>query len=179
MPAIHRMPSPARLPIDLRQPFARALGMLLALAIALAASIALSAAPADAAGKRAKRIVHAKNVALGQLGDRYVYGAAGPGAFDCSGLVYYSYRRAGIGKIPRTSSTQARAARHITKGKLRKGDLMFFYSGYGVYHVGMFLKWKNGHAVMVHSPRPGQRVQRAAPWTSSWFAGTFRGKKKR
>ena len=51
----------------------------------------------------------------------------------------YSFRKAGI-KIPRTSSAQARRAHRIPKRKLRRGDLMFFTNGGGVYHAAMFLK---------------------------------------
>jgi cell wall-associated NlpC family hydrolase len=188
MLAISRTPTPIRpssvrsssaLSVDFRRSLARALFVLVSLAVAVAATLTVTATPADAVGKRARKVLHAKSVALGQLGDPYVYGAAGPGSFDCSGLIYYSYRRAGLGSIPRTSSSQARSARHISRKKLRPGDLMFFYNGYGVYHVGMFSKWKHGHAVMIHSPRPGRRVERVAPWTSRWFAGTFRHKKHR
>ena len=52
------------------------------------------------------------NIAAAQKGDPYSYGAAGPARFDCSGLVYYSFRRAGFSRIPRTSSAQAGFARH-------------------------------------------------------------------
>jgi len=126
------------------------------------------------APSRVARIIHARNIALHQIGHPYVYGAAGPKAFDCSGLVFYSYRHAGFA-VPRTSSEQAAHARHIPKSHLRTGDFMFFTDGGGVYHVGIFLRWQHGHALMLHSPRPGEHVQRAVPWTSSWFAGTLRG----
>ena len=121
----------------------------------------------------ANRVVTARNIAMRQRGDAYAYGAAGPNAFDCSGLVRYSYGHAGL-SVPRTSSAQAGAARRIAKKDLRSGDLMFFYGGGGVYHAAIFLRWSHGHALMVHSPGSGQRVRVAVPWTSSWFAGTLR-----
>ena len=127
---------------------------------------------ADAASKQ--RVSRAARVALHQVGDPYRYGAAGPRAFDCSGLMQYSYRRAGI-KIPRTSSAQARRAHRISKSKLRRGDLMFFSNGGRVYHAAMFLKRDRRGVVMVHSPGSGQRVKRAHPWTSRWFAASMRG----
>ena len=127
---------------------------------------------ADAASKA--RVNRAAKVALQQIGDRYRYGAAGPRAFDCSGLMHYSFRRAGI-KIPRTSSAQARRAHRIPKRKLRRGDLMFFTNGGGVYHAAMFIKRDRRGVVMVHSPGSGQRVKRAHPWTNRWFAATLRG----
>ena len=158
--------------------------LLLSLFTAVVATGVSTAPAADAATKhhsahhakapsRNAKIVHARNIALHQLGDPYVYGAAGPKAFDCSGLVYWSYRHAGF-SVPRTSSAQAAHSRHIPKSHLRTGDFMFFSDGGGVYHVGIFLRWHKGHAIMLHSPKPGQRVQRAVPWTSRWFAGTLR-----
>ena len=60
---------------------------------------------------------------------------------------------------------------------MHPGDLMFFNDGSGVYHVAIFLHWGSGHhAVMLHSPKPGEHVQVARPWTSHWFAGTLRGR---
>jgi cell wall-associated NlpC family hydrolase len=121
----------------------------------------------------ASRVLNARDIAMRQRGDAYAYGAAGPERFDCSGLIRYAYSRAGLA-VPRTSSAQAGAARRIAKKDLRSGDLMFFYGGGGVYHAAIFLRWSRGHAVMLHSPGSGQRVRVAAPWTSSWFAGTLR-----
>ncbi len=119
------------------------------------------------------RVVSAKDIAMRQRGDAYAYGAAGPDRFDCSGLVFYSFRRAGFA-VPRTSGAQAGFTRRIAKQDMRAGDLMFFYGSGGVYHAAIFLKWSRGHAVMVHSPGSGQRVRIAVPWTSSWFGGTLR-----
>jgi cell wall-associated NlpC family hydrolase len=150
----------------------RNLVLLPLLALAMIAGVtALS--PAADASTRKQRVNRAASVALHQVGDPYRYGAAGPSAFDCSGLMQYSFRKAGI-RIPRTSSAQAGRAHHIAKSRLRRGDLMFFHHGGGVYHAAMFLKWSRGHAVMVHSPGTGKRVQLARPWTTQWFAGTLR-----
>ncbi len=142
----------------------------------LALSLAFAAAlvPASGAEARSRSPKRAASVALHQIGDPYRYGARGPGSFDCSGLVQYSYARAGFRRVPRTSSAQARAARHIPRRKLRRGDLMFFRNGGRVYHVGIFLRWQHGRALMVHAPSSGKRVQRAHPWTNRWSAGTFR-----
>jgi len=159
--------------------------LLLSLFTAVVATGVSTAPAADAATKhhahhahhapsRTAKIVHARNIALRQLGDPYVYGATGPKAFDCSGLVFYSYRHAGF-SVPRTAAEQAAHARHIPRSHLRTGDFMFFADGGGVYHVAIFLHWSHGHAVMLHSPQPGEHVQRAVPWTNSWFAGTLRG----
>jgi cell wall-associated NlpC family hydrolase len=123
--------------------------------------------------RETSRVATAVSVALNQRGDAYVYGASGPNAFDCSGLVQYSFGQAGI-NLPRTSGAQAGATRRIAKDDMQPGDLMFFYGSGGVYHAAIFLRWDNGHALMVHAPGSGQSVTVAAPWTDSWFAGTVR-----
>ncbi len=126
-----------------------------------------------AARRVSARVLSARDIAMRQRGDAYAYGAAGPDRFDCSGLIRYSYARAGFA-VPRTSSAQAGHARRVAKKDLRAGDLMFFYGSGGVYHAGIFLRWSNGHALMLHSPGSGQRVRISAPWTSQWFGGTLR-----
>ena len=136
---------------------------------------AAKAATAKAAKvKVAKRIQTALKVAKQQKGDPYRYGAAGPNAFDCSGLIYYSYRKAGI-SVPRTSGQQAAHARRISKGNLKRGDLMFFHNSGRVYHAAIFLGWKDGRAQLLHSPGSGKRVQVVRTWTTQWFGGTLRG----
>ncbi|PUA81030.1 C40 family peptidase [Nocardioides currus] len=119
------------------------------------------------------RIADAQRTAMAQRGDAYSYGSAGPNAFDCSGLVFYSYRAAGF-DVPRTSGAQAAYTKRIAKEDMRPGDLMFFYGAGGVYHAAIFIGNENGHAMMVHAPGSGQSVTVAAPWTSSWFGGTLR-----
>ena len=91
-----------------------------------------------------RKIQRAVRIALHQIGDPYRYGAAGPDAFDCSGLVKYSYRRAGFRHVPRTSDAQARWGHKVRKSNLRRGDLMFFHGGGNVYHAAIFLK-RNRH----------------------------------
>lgn len=145
---------------------------LVVLAVVAAASLLVPVSSADAATKT-QRINRAARVATAQIGDPYRYGAAGPRAFDCSGLVQYSFRKAGI-KLPRTSAAQARRAHRIPKRKLRRGDLMFFHNGGRVYHAAIFLKRTRGRVLMVHSPGTGKRVQRAHPWTNRWFAASVR-----
>ena len=126
-----------------------------------------------AARKVSARVLGARDTALRQRGDQYAYGGSGPDRFDCSGLIYYSFRRAGFA-VPRTSSAQAGFAHRVAKADMRPGDLMFFYGSGGVYHAAIFLRWSRGHALMVHSPGSGQRVQVAVPWTSQWFGATLR-----
>lgn len=118
-------------------------------------------------------VSRALTVATHQQGDPYAYGATGPGAFDCSGLMLYSFRAAGI-SLPRTSAAQAGAVRHIPRSQMRPGDLVFFTDGGHVYHVGMFSGWSHGQRIIVHAPYSGTRVRKEAIWTNSWFAGTKR-----
>lgn len=143
------------------------------LAAVLMASMFSISPPAEAA-TRSQKIKSAVRIAVNQAGDAYQYGSAGPDRFDCSGLFYYSFRKAGMTNIPRTSSQQARFADRIKKKNMRRGDLMFFYDGGGVYHVAMFLGWRNGERKMIHAPYGGKNVHRTTPWTSRWFAGTLR-----
>ncbi len=159
MPAISRVGGVVMLPLML---------------VGLLSGLFMSASPADAVLTRTK-VHHAVDISLNQIGDPYVYGAAGPGAFDCSGLIYYSYRKAGFKHMPRTSSAQASWLRHIKKSNMRRGDLMYFYDGGGVYHAAIFLKWsKRGRAVMLDAPYPGRDVNRHVAWTSQWYARTIR-----
>ncbi|WP_395692971.1 C40 family peptidase [Nocardioides sp.] len=126
------------------------------------------------AGHHAGRVGSAMAVAMHQKGDPYAYGASGPGAFDCSGLVYYAFRHAGFRHVPRTSSAQAHFAHHISRSHMKRGDLMFFHDGGGVYHVGIYAGFKHGHRMVLHAPYPGQRVHTERVWTDAWFPGTLR-----
>ncbi|GAA4697183.1 C40 family peptidase [Nocardioides conyzicola] len=122
------------------------------------------------------RVERGLRTAIAQKGDPYAYGAAGPNRFDCSGLTYFSFRRAGFSHIPRTSSAQAHFARHISRAAMKRGDLMFFTDGGGVYHVGVFAGWSHGRRLVLHAPYSGTRVRTDRVWTSSWFPGTLRGR---
>jgi len=134
----------------------------------------VSFAPEASALTRTQMISKGLSVARNQIGDPYRYGAAGPDAFDCSGLLYYSYRKAGFSGFPRSSGSQAGFVRRISRANLRPGDFVFFYDGGGVYHAAIFAGRKDGHVVIIHSPRSGERVKYARPWTNSWFGGTLR-----
>jgi cell wall-associated NlpC family hydrolase len=142
--------------------------------LGLLAGSFVTATPEAQALTRSQMVGNGLKVAKNQIGDPYRYGAAGPYAFDCSGLLYYSFRKAGFSHFPRTSDAQAGFVRHIRKANLRPGDFVFFHNSGDVYHAAIFVGWKNGHRVILHSPRSGERVKYARPWTSSWFAGTLR-----
>ena len=137
----------------------------------------LVAAPSASAMTVSMRINNALTVVKHQQGDPYAYGGAGPNRFDCSGLVYFSFRRAGF-SVPRTAAAQARRAHRIGKRGLRPGDFVFFYRGRAVpanvYHVGVFAGWRHGRRTIIHASTPGTRVHRSPLWTSRWFPGTLR-----
>ena len=95
--------------------------------------------------------------AKSMLGTPYRYGGHAPGGFDCSGLVYYSYGRAGAA-IPRTSHELFRSSRPVRLSEARAGDLVFFRGAGKVSHVGIYLD--DGR--FVHAPSTGKRVQIAS-----------------
>jgi cell wall-associated NlpC family hydrolase len=114
------------------------------------------------------------SIAVAQRGKPYVYGAAGPRSFDCSGLTSFAYHRVGFRGMPRTAAAQAPFARHIPRTAMRRGDLIFFGGSGGVYHVGLYAGVFHGHRMVLHAPYPGQRVHAQPLWTNAWFAGTLR-----
>lgn len=145
-----------------------------ALLIAALVLSLVAISPADAnRTKRERKIHHGVQIAVNQKGDPYVYGAAGPNAFDCSGLTMYSFGRAGI-SLPRSSDAQADAVRRVAKKNMRRGDLMFFHSGGNVYHAAIFLGRNHGRMWLLHASRSGTPVKRDPVWTSSWYGGTLR-----
>lgn len=89
------------------------------------------------------------------LGDPYVYGAAGPTSFDCSGFVQYVFKQLGI-TTPRTSETQYTwgGTEAITRNQLRPGDLVF-YNGASPGHVGFYA----GGGKVLHAPHTGTVVK--------------------
>ena len=88
------------------------------------------------------------------VGAQYRYGGAKPDeGFDCSGLVFYTYAKAGY-RVPRTAQELFRAARKIALGAAGAGDLMFFQDETKLSHVGIYL----GDGWFVHAPANGQRV---------------------
>lgn len=107
--------------------------------------------------------LHVLRVAAAQSGDRYVYGGAGPNAFDCSGLTAYAYRIATGKHLPHNASAQQGWTRRISAREARPGDLVFFHDGGHVYHVAIYA----GHHTVIHAPYPGQRVKRERIWTSA------------
>lgn len=105
-----------------------------------------------------------------RIGAPYRYGGAGPDAFDCSGLVTYAHRQAGIA-VPRTAAEQFAAATPVKRGELRPGDLVFFrLEGRTVSHVGIYA----GDGRFVHAPQRGGNV-RMASLDEEHFRRSFAG----
>ncbi|MET7549373.1 NlpC/P60 family protein [Streptomyces sp. NPDC005078] len=89
--------------------------------------------------------------ATAQIGKPYVWGAEGPGSYDCSGLTSQAWAAAGR-PIPRTSQEQWRQLPHIAVKDMRPGDLIIYHGD--ASHVGMYI----GDGAIVHAPRPGRNV---------------------
>jgi murein DD-endopeptidase len=103
-------------------------------------------------------------VAKRMLGMPYHYGGASPQrGFDCSGLVYYSFKQAGI-NAPRTTQTLYRNAFAVEPTALRQGDLLFFRIDGKISHVGLYV----GGNVFVHAPSSGKVVSYASLDTPYW-----------
>jgi cell wall-associated NlpC family hydrolase len=90
--------------------------------------------------------------AKAQVGKAYVYGAAGPDSFDCSGLTMAAWQQAGV-SLPHSSSAQYASGTHISESELQPGDLVFYYSP--ISHVGMYI----GNGQIVNALNPGSGVQ--------------------
>jgi cell wall-associated NlpC family hydrolase len=100
--------------------------------------------------------------ALKQIGDRYVFGAAGMIYWDCSGLTMRAYQSAGV-SLPHSASAQSNYGRRVSLNALRPGDLVFF--GSPISHNGIYL----GGGKMVDAPHTGARVRVES--FGAWFGG--------
>ncbi|TCJ90177.1 C40 family peptidase [Nocardia alba] len=127
--------------------------------------IEIPAAPQVFTAPRATAADIALDAALSKIGSPYVYGAAGPNAFDCSGLVQWAYAQAGM-SIPRTSDAQLGAGAPISIDDLQPGDMVSFYGG---GHSGLYA----GDGNVVHASTAGTPVQ-IASLSSMPFAGARR-----
>lgn len=107
-------------------------------------------APAAAVGSS----VGARALALakGKVGTPYVWGAAGPSAFDCSGLIVWAYKQLGV-SLPHSSATLSTMGTPVAKAALQPGDLVFFYSP--VSHMGIYA----GNGMVLNATQSGEPVQ--------------------
>ncbi|MFB7457205.1 NlpC/P60 family protein [Streptomyces sp. NPDC056188] len=108
-------------------------------------------APGSTAATRADQ---ALAFAREQIGKPYVWGAAGPGSYDCSGLTQAAWKAAGV-TLPRAARDQAQAGTAVPLSEARPGDLVFFAYFDDPEHVGLYA----GDGVLIHAPRPGDRVR--------------------
>ncbi len=106
-----------------------------------------SAAPASG------RAAAAVSYAMAQVGKAYVWGAAGPSSFDCSGLTMAAWQQAGV-SLPHSSSAQMGSGTPVSQSQLQPGDLVFYYSP--VSHVGMYIG--NGKIVNALNPSVGVKI---------------------
>ncbi|MDP2950548.1 MAG: bifunctional lytic transglycosylase/C40 family peptidase [Chloroflexota bacterium] len=122
--------------------------------------------------------IPARSVALARsrIGAPYVWGAAGPDAFDCSGLVLWVYSQLGV-QVPRTAQQQYEWAVPIEPSHLEPGDLIFFESTFAssdrITHVGIYV----GNGAMVMAPNTGDFVKEVPlsdPYWSAHFAAAGR-----
>ena len=108
----------------------------------------------------------ALTAALSRRGDPYVWGAAGPGQFDCSGLVVWAFAQEGI-SLPHFTGDLWNSGVHIPRADLEPGDLVFFFAD--ISHVGIYL----GNGLMVDAPDFGEAVQ-VQPVFWSAYVGAVR-----
>ena len=108
----------------------------------------------------------ALRAALTQRGKPYVWGAAGPDAYDCSGLVVWAFAQEGI-SLPHYTGSLWNSGMHVSRDQLEPGDLVFFFAD--ISHVGIYL----GNGLMVDAPSAGQDVQvQAVFWNA--YVGAVR-----
>ena len=126
-----------------------------------------SVGPTDPATDPAAAVGYAR----AQLGHPYVWGAAGPGTFDCSGLTMRAWERAGV-DLPHFAADQYAASRPVDYSQLQPGDLVFWsHDGtpQGIYHVALYI----GDDQMIEAPRTGTVVKVASLWimgTPNYYA---------
>jgi cell wall-associated NlpC family hydrolase len=108
-----------------------------------------SSAPDASYGTKAGK---ALAFARAQIGKPYVWGATGPGSYDCSGLTQAAWKAAGV-TLPRTTYDQVDAGATVSISQAQPGDLVFFYDD--ISHVGIYI----GNGMMIHAPKPGAYVR--------------------
>ncbi|MFD4009886.1 NlpC/P60 family protein [Streptomyces albidoflavus] len=108
-----------------------------------------STAPDSSYAAKAEKVIA---FARAQMGKPYVWGAAGPDSFDCSGLTQAAWKTAGI-SLPRTTWDQVGVGQKVSVDNAQPGDLVFFYDD--ISHVGIYI----GGGEMIHAPKPGADVR--------------------
>jgi len=109
----------------------------------------------------------AAQIALQQVGVPYRYGGQTPNGFDCSGLVHYSYDRAGKA-VPRTTGQLWSGTTPVATADMQAGDVLFFSIAGKMSHVGLYL----GDGRFVHAPSTGKTVS-VASLSSAYYRKAF------
>jgi cell wall-associated NlpC family hydrolase len=134
---------------------------------------AAGAGPASSTAVSSPALNVMLRAAMSRLGMRYVWGAAGPTQFDCSGLVQWSFARAGI-VMPRVAADQALTGPAVPVSQLQPGDLLFYHTDPTdptyISHVAIYL----GNGWMIQAPEPGKNVEVVPADFGSEFAGAVR-----
>jgi peptidoglycan DL-endopeptidase CwlO len=108
----------------------------------------------------------ALQAAISRLGYPYIWGAAGPTSFDCSGLMMWAYQQVGI-SLPHFTVSQYNSGVHVARNDLEPGDLVFFFPN--ISHVGMYI----GNGMMIDAPNFGEDVK-VQPIYWNEFVGAVR-----
>lgn len=125
------------------------------LAVVILAMAGCAADPMRTTSRTAEGVGdRAAAIALDQVGTPYRFGGNTPRGFDCSGLIHYAYREAGL-DVPRTTAQLWSATAAVGKRELRVGDLLFFSIEGKMSHVGMYVGGKR----FVHAPQSGRTVE--------------------
>ncbi|WP_031034914.1 C40 family peptidase [Streptomyces sp. NRRL F-5650] len=108
-----------------------------------------SSTPGTSNGTQAEKAIA---FARAQIGKPYVWGATGPGSYDCSGLTQAAWKAAAV-TLPRVTYDQVNAGTTVPVSQAQPGDLVFFYDD--ISHVGLYI----GDGMMIHAPKPGAYVR--------------------
>ena len=141
--------------------------------VSLVTSASAGTGSATAAGVPGTAVDAMLTAAMSRKGMPYVWGAAGPDSFDCSGLVQWSFAQAGI-TMPRVAADQALSGPAVPVSQLTPGDLLFYHTdptapNY-ISHVAIYL----GNGWMIQAPQPGMNVEVVPAAFGSEFAGAIR-----
>jgi len=139
----------------------------------VAAGTAASATANGQAALTTAELIAMLKAAASRVGYPYVWGGSGPTTFDCSGLVQWSFRQAGV-VMPRVAADQARTGPAIPFSQAQAGDLLFYRTDPTapdyISHVAIYL----GKGLMIQAPEPGENVQIVPVALGSEFAGVVR-----
>lgn len=154
-----------RAKVDAAQRAERARAAARAALVAPRRTVAAKPAPAPATTsvvRSSSRGTSVVAIASRYLGVPYVYGGSSPRGFDCSGLTQYVYAQLGV-SLPRTASAQYSATTRISRSQAQPGDLVFFFTGGIVTHVGIYV----GGNMMIAAPHTGDVVKKQSIYSAN------------